>query len=78
MMKKIDNVNVEGFIPLISPRELVDMYPSSEKVDETVINARNTIQRILSREDKRLLVISGPCSIHDENSSLDLRAPARC
>jgi 3-deoxy-7-phosphoheptulonate synthase len=71
MMKKIDNVNVEGFIPLISPRELVSIYPSSEKVNDTVINARNTIQRILSKQDKRLLVISGPCSIHDEKSSIE-------
>lgn len=71
MMKKIDNVNVDSFIPLISPKELVSLYPSSEKVNETVINARTTIQRILSHEDKRLLVISGPCSIHDEKSSLE-------
>lgn len=70
-MEKINNVNVTSFVPLISPRELVEELPSTMKVNETVYNARNTIKEILSKRDKRLLVIVGPCSIHDEEASLE-------
>jgi 3-deoxy-7-phosphoheptulonate synthase len=70
-MKKIDNVHVKSFVPLIAPKELIERLPTNENVNKTVINARQTIQNILSKNDKRLLVITGPCSIHDEKSSLD-------
>lgn len=70
-MSKIDNLNVQSFVPLIAPKELIKELPASEKVNETVISARETIQRILSKRDKRLLVIVGPCSIHDEKSSME-------
>jgi 3-deoxy-7-phosphoheptulonate synthase len=70
-MSKIDNLNVEGFVPLIAPKELQKELPTSEKVNETVISARDTIQKILSQQDKRLLVIAGPCSIHDEKSTVE-------
>ena len=70
-MEKIDNVNVTSFVPLISPKELVQELPSTMNVYETVYHARNTIKEILSKRDKRLLVIVGPCSIHDEQASLE-------
>ncbi|TFH13377.1 3-deoxy-7-phosphoheptulonate synthase [Candidatus Bathyarchaeota archaeon] len=70
-MSKIDNLNVQSFVPLIAPKELIKELPASEKVNETVISARETIQRILSKHDRRILVIVGPCSIHDEKSSME-------
>ncbi len=59
------NVNIVSETLLPTPREVVSAFPLSEKAGETVRNARQTIQNILNRKDSRLLVIVGPCSIHD-------------
>ena len=56
---------------LFSPLELVDRVPRSQAAGETVAEARETIHRILSGEDERLLVITGPCSVHDESGAID-------
>ncbi len=69
-MKTYD-VNVEGFIPLISPAVLKEELPISEKSAQTVISTRQIIQNIITRKDPRLLVITGPCSIHDEQAALE-------
>ena len=45
--------------------------PVSENVVENVLNARNAIKSILEEEDSRLLMIVGPCSIHDPESALE-------
>ena len=42
-----------------------------ETANHTVVSGRATVQRILRREEKRLLVITGPCSIHDPKSALE-------
>ena len=61
----IDDVNIEKFIPLITPAELKSELPLSNDAYNTVLNGRNTIQDILDGKDKRLFVVIGPCSIHD-------------
>jgi len=68
-MKTYD-VNVKEFIPLVSPRTLQKELPITEKAAQTVISGRQTIQNIISKTDRRLLVIAGPCSIHDEKAAL--------
>jgi 3-deoxy-7-phosphoheptulonate synthase len=70
-MSKIDNLNIESFVPLISPKELEKELPTTGKINETVISAREAVKEILLKQDKRLLVIVGPCSIHDEKSSTE-------
>lgn len=70
-MRPINDINVKRFTPLISPRVLKDEFPANDKVEQTVLSGRETIQRILRRQDPRLLVIAGPCSIHDEQTALD-------
>jgi 3-deoxy-7-phosphoheptulonate synthase len=70
-MSKIDNLNIESFVPLIAPKELEKELPSSEKVNHTVISARQAIKEILLKKDKRLLVIAGPCSINDKKSAVE-------
>ncbi len=42
-----------------------------EGANQTVVSGRDTVQRILRREEQRLLVITGPCSIHDPKSALE-------
>ncbi|ARC53534.1 3-deoxy-7-phosphoheptulonate synthase [Candidatus Riesia pediculischaeffi] len=50
---------------LITPNQLINEFPISEDIIKHVINSRKKIESILSGEDKRLLVIIGPCSVHD-------------
>jgi 3-deoxy-7-phosphoheptulonate synthase len=59
------NTNVADERILISPVELKRHLPNSPEGEELVWNARQTIKKILTGEDKRLLVVTGPCSIHD-------------
>ncbi|MFC6203827.1 MULTISPECIES: 3-deoxy-7-phosphoheptulonate synthase [Psychrobacter] len=61
----IDDVNIEKFIPLITPAELKTELPLSNEAYKTVLKGRHTIQDILDGKDKRLFVVIGPCSIHD-------------
>ncbi len=69
-MEKTFDLHVQSFVPLISPEALIKEFPISEKAGRTVTNAREHIQNILSKKDPRLLVIVGPCSIHDEKAAL--------
>ncbi len=65
----IDDVNIEQFIPLITPSALKAELPLSELAYNTVLNGRRTIQNILDGKDKRLFVVIGPCSIHDTKAA---------
>jgi 3-deoxy-7-phosphoheptulonate synthase len=73
-MKKIHDLHIQDMVPLVPPKELKSELPTTKGVDETVVFARETIQKILSKKDKRLLVISGPCSIHDEKAACEYAA----
>lgn len=69
-MKTYD-VHIKEFIPLISPETLKTEQPISKASAVTVMNGRQVIQDILTKKDPRFLVITGPCSIHDEQSALE-------
>ena len=56
---------------IFSPLELVDRIPRSEAAAKTVEESRGIIQNILNGTDDRLMIITGPCSIHDESAALD-------
>jgi 3-deoxy-7-phosphoheptulonate synthase len=61
----LENLNVLAQQTLLSPSTLHDMVPATERATSTVSNARATVANILKGQDKRLLVVVGPCSIHD-------------
>lgn len=67
----VDNLNVVSQEVLISPATLKAELPLSEHSSTTVTEGRATIRRILDREDHRLLVVIGPCSIHDTVAAMD-------
>ncbi len=71
---RLDNLNVTLEQPILTPDELKERYPMSAAASETVIGARETIRAIFDRRDHRLLVIVGPCSIHDPEAALDYAA----
>ncbi|MES0491905.1 MAG: 3-deoxy-7-phosphoheptulonate synthase [Leptospirales bacterium] len=70
-MQTTSNINVRETMKLITPKELMAEIPVSEKANMTVVNGRESITKILSNEDPRMLVIVGPCSIHDEKAALE-------
>ena len=56
---------------MLAPRAIRDVTPVTEAANATVARSRERIIRILRQEDPRLLVVIGPCSIHDEKSALE-------
>ncbi|THB65145.1 MAG: 3-deoxy-7-phosphoheptulonate synthase, partial [Gammaproteobacteria bacterium] len=64
-IKGLENINIASQEILPSPRELKLKLPISEEAKNNIGEFRETIGRILKRKDDRLLVIVGPCSIHD-------------
>ena len=61
----VENINIENPQILVTPAELKKEIPISEKARKTVLNGRTAIEKILSKEDHRLFIVVGPCSIHD-------------
>lgn len=70
-MKKIDNLHIASFKPILTPRELKEHIPITKKAAWTVVCARQNIINIIKGNDKRLLIIVGPCSIHDEKAAFE-------
>lgn len=66
-----DDTRIIAMKELLSPRQLLDELPITPEATATVLNTRAAIQKILRGEDDRLLVITGPCSIHDIDAALD-------
>ncbi|MEM7626908.1 MAG: 3-deoxy-7-phosphoheptulonate synthase [Planctomycetota bacterium] len=69
--RPLQNVNVAGLDTLIAPGELEERLPVTDAAHDTVVAGRRTIEAVLRGEDPRLLVIVGPCSIHDPAAALD-------
>ena len=72
-----ENLNVASFEAMPSPQELHQRLPLSDAGARFVAAARATLYRVLERSDPRLLVILGPCSIHDPAAGLDYAARLR-
>ena len=70
-MRKIQDIHVQSILPLIAPVDLKAQLPVDESIVATVVEARETIRKIIRGSDRRLLGIVGPCSIHDPASALD-------
>lgn len=70
-MKPTHDIHVKEFIPLVSPNTLKEELPLSSQAHQTVVAGREAIQKILRKQDRRLLVIVGPCSIHDEKAAIE-------
>jgi len=71
MFKKTDDLRITEVRPLIPPAILLEELPITERVSNVVADARQSIGNILHGRDPRLVVISGPCSIHDPTAALE-------
>lgn len=69
MLYSTDDLRITGIQEVIPPAQLHEELPITDQASETVFNARNATQHILQKKDDRLIVIVGPCSIHDPNAA---------
>jgi len=70
-MNKLENVNIKSEQVLITPAQLKRELPVSPAIRDKVQRSRTAVKNILRRDDPRLLVVVGPCSIHDVEATLD-------
>ncbi|CCV61580.1 3-deoxy-7-phosphoheptulonate synthase [Yersinia enterocolitica] len=70
-MYKTDELRTARIDSLVTPQQLAEKLPISEAVADNVTASRKRIEKILTGEDSRLLVVVGPCSIHDLDAAID-------
>lgn len=61
----IDDLNIASNVTLITPEQIKQKIPLSEKAQRTVSDGRQVVRDILTGKDHRLFIVIGPCSIHD-------------
>jgi len=66
-----DDLRIKAIKQLLTPRELMEEIPVTSSVAETVAAGRAGIHKVLHREDDRLVVVVGPCSIHDPEAAME-------
>ena len=71
MKYNTDNVRIISSAPMVSPNTLINKFPQSMKASKGVFSARQVIKEILYGEDNRLMVLVGPCSIHDTKAAIE-------
>lgn len=71
MTYKNDDVRISDIKELLPPVALLERFPASDVAAETVSKARKAVHQILHGKDDRLLVVIGPCSIHDPKAALE-------
>jgi 3-deoxy-7-phosphoheptulonate synthase len=70
-MIKTNNLKITGITPIIAPADLRQVFPLSAAHAEFVNRSRQSLKEILQRRDRRLMVVVGPCSIHDTDAAVD-------
>src|SRR6185503_6579389 len=68
---KTRDVRVLGYRPLITPAVLIDELPLSESGARAVAAWRSEVAAVLDRADDRLVVVAGPCSVHDLDAAIE-------
>ena len=70
-MIKTNNLKIKSITPIIAPTDLRQVFPLSVEGSEFVSTSREHIKNILKGNDPRLMVVVGPCSIHDTKGALE-------
>lgn len=68
---RVDDLRIAQIKELLPPSHVLREYPASEQAVATTAGARQAIHRILAGADDRLLVVIGPCSIHDYDGAME-------
>ncbi len=74
MLNSTDDLRIVEITALTPPSRIIDEIPRDEAVTATVTGARNAVHNILHGKDDRLIVVIGPCSIHDPAAAFDYAA----
>jgi len=69
--KRIYNVNVIAQDVLLTPDAIKERVPMTTRAQATVLDGRQAVEDILDRTDHRLMIVVGPCSIHDPSAAMD-------
>ncbi len=70
-MRQTEDIRIDGMRPLISPAILAEEIPMTQRALGLVANTRDAIGSIVRGRDPRLVVVAGPCSIHDTRAALE-------
>ena len=71
MSSTTDDIRIQDQKALVSPVQLMQEIPLSETAEATVTRARQAVRDILDGRDDRLVVVVGPCSIHDPDAAME-------
>ncbi len=69
MINKTDDLRIRGIKEVVAPEVIHKQFPSTEDARKTVTETRQAIHNILNGQDDRMVVIIGPCSIHDPDAA---------
>jgi len=69
MKHTTDDLRITGIEEVLPPAELIKEFPITEAATKTVVDARQETHHIIKGEDDRLVVVVGPCSIHDTKAA---------
>ncbi|WP_019141557.1 3-deoxy-7-phosphoheptulonate synthase AroG [Noviherbaspirillum massiliense] len=70
-MLRTDDIRIRELKELTPPSHLIREFPCTEKAAKTVAHARTALHRILHGQDDKVMVVIGPCSIHDTRAAMD-------
>lgn len=68
---KIDDARISMVRPLITPALLEERLPASDSIQNLVKESRQAVSNVIHRKDDRLLIVVGPCSIHDHDQAIE-------
>lgn len=71
VVPKTDDINITNMVELRTPTQLKALYPLSDELKRSVFASRQAVNDIVSRKSSKFMVITGPCSIHDEKSAYE-------
>ncbi len=74
MPYRTDDLRIKGIAELAPPAHLIREFPCTEKASAVVHDTREGVHRVLHGMDDRLVVVVGPCSIHDVRAAKDYAA----
>src|SRR5918995_4592463 len=69
--ERVRDRRIERAVELIPPAQILDDLPLGTEEEDAVLRHRAEVKALLDRTDDRLLVIVGPCSVHDPDAALD-------
>ncbi len=67
----LENTNITSLERLVTPKQFKQQYPINESIEAHVEKSRETLRNILDRKDNRLIVVVGPCSVHDTKAAIE-------